>query len=291
MPQAKLTEPQIEHFQREGYVVLERFFGTKTLADLEQTIQKVTQKALAMDDHRKILELEPQPLDGHTVPRRIFDPFEQHEMFRQVACDENLLGCIESLVGPDIMLQHSKLNMKPPQVGSVVEWHQDLVYLPHTNDSLVTLLVYLDEATETNGCLQVLPRHHTHYFSHELPDGRFAGMITEEITDGRYGRPVSLAAPAGSAIFMHCITPHSSLPNQSDRPRRTLIYEYRAADSFPIYYGETAAADEALARMLCGKPARFARFGGPPPLIPRLSGVHKSLYELQRSSKDELKQS
>lgn len=31
------------------------------------------------------------------------------------------------------------------------------VNFPHTNDDLVTTLVYLDDATEENGCLQVLP--------------------------------------------------------------------------------------------------------------------------------------
>jgi ectoine hydroxylase-related dioxygenase (phytanoyl-CoA dioxygenase family) len=56
-------------------------------------------------------------------------------------------------------------------------------------------------------------------------------MITEELGDGRFGRPISLAAPAGSVIFMHCITPHASLPNRSARARRTLIFEYRAGDS------------------------------------------------------------
>ena len=63
-------------------------------------------------------------------------------------------------------------------------------------------------------------------------------MITETVDDGRFGNPVPLEAPAGSVIFMHCVTPHSSKPNRSENPRRTLIYEYRAADAFPIYFGQ-----------------------------------------------------
>jgi hypothetical protein len=69
---------------------------------------------------------------------------------------------------------------------------------------------------------------------------------------------------------MHCITPHSSLPNRSSRPRRTLIYEYRANDAFPIYYGEMTNLAEAKFRLIRGKPARFARFGGPRPMIPHV---------------------
>ncbi len=232
----------------------------------------------------QVLELEPENVHGRRVPRRIYNPYDQDESFRCLANDPRILDRIESLIGPDFNLQHSKLNMKPAQVGSVVEWHQDLAYFPHTNDDLVTTLIYLDDATEANGCLQVLPRHHHHYFDHCAPDGSFLGMIREDLGDGRFGRPVALSAPAGSVIFMHCITPHSSLPNRSSQPRRTLIFEYRAADSFPIWYGQQTAAAEARLRPIRGQASRFARFGGPPPLVPT-GAKYASLYELQSKSK------
>jgi hypothetical protein len=110
--------------------------------------------------------------------------------------------------------------------------------------------------------------------------------VTEEISDGRFGRPVSLEAPAGSAIFMHCILPHSSLPNRSDKGRRTLIFEYRAADSFPLLIKGYANDLELITHHLRGKRARFARFGGPAPLIPNMPLKAKSLYQLQESSKE-----
>jgi hypothetical protein len=85
---------------------------------------------------------------------------------------------------------------------------------------------------------------------------------------------------------MHCLTPHSSLPNRSDRPRRTLIYEYRAADSLPIYIGEMTTVAEKKQHIIRGGPARRARFGGPPPPIPR-ADQWASLYELQLRSKQQ----
>ena len=282
-----LTADEIKQYRTDGYVVVESVFERADLAKIDATIRELTERALAGEDMSKILELEPEPLDGQRVPRRIFSPYDQHQAFRDLAEDARLVERIESLVGPAFNLQHSKLNMKPAKVGSVVDWHQDLAYFPHTNDDLVTALVYLDDATEENGCLQVLPRHQHHYFDHTGPDGKFAGMISEDLSSGRYGQPVSLAAPAGSAILMHCITPHSSLPNRSSRARRTLIYEYRAADSFPIYYGEMTAVAEVKLRPIRGGPAAFARFGGPPPLIPNV-GRYASLYELQAQTKSKL---
>ena len=283
MTKASMTEQQIEQYRNEGFIVLERLFSSDDLARVDKTIREMTDQALAGGaDFSKVLELEPEPLDGKRVPRRVFSPYDQHETFRALAEDPRLTDKIESLIGPNFNLQHSKLNMKPAKVGSAVEWHQDMAYFPHTNDDLVTALIYLDDATEENGCLQVLPRHHTHFFDHAAPDGRFAGMITEDLSD--FGKPRPLAAPAGSAILMHCITPHASLPNRSTRPRRTLIYEYRANDAFPIYYGDMTTVAEAKFRLIRGNPARFARFGGPRPLIPNV-GRYTSLYELQSLAK------
>jgi len=280
------TDEQVDQYRNEGFIVVPRLFDARDLARVDSTIQQMTDQALAGGDFSKVLELEPELVEGKRVPRRVFNPYDQHETFRALAHDPRLLDRIESLIGGDFNLQHSKLNMKPAKVGSAVEWHQDMAYFPHTNDDLVTTLVYLDDATEENGCLQVLPRHHTHYFNHASPDGRFAGMITEDL--GEFGKPRSLAAPAGSVIFMHCITPHASLPNRSVRARRTLIYEYRANDSLPIYYGEMTNLAEAKFRLIRGRPARFARFGGPSPLIPNV-GKYASLYELQSQARTQMK--
>lgn len=281
--QYSLSEKQVNDYRTQGFLVVERLFDEDDLARVNATIRRMTDEALAGGDSSKILELEPEPVEGQRVPRRIFNPYDQHETFRSLAEDPRLLDKIESLIAGNFNLQHSKLNMKPAKVGSAVEWHQDMAYFPHTNDDLVTTLIHLDDATEENGCLQVLPRHHTHYFEHAGADGRFAGMITEDISG--FGRPKSLPAPAGSVIFMHCITPHSSLPNRSSRPRRTLIYEYRSNDAFPIYYGEMTNLAESKFRLIRGKPARFARFGGPSPPIPNV-GKYASLYELQSQAKE-----
>ena len=279
-----LSDTEIERYRTEGFVVVESVFDAEDLNVIDDTIRSLTHDALSGKDMQHVLELEPEPVNGQRVPRRIYDPYDQHESFCRLANDSRMLDRIELLIGGNFNLQHSKLNMKPASVGSKVEWHQDLAYFPHTNDDLVTTLVYLDEATLENGCLQVLPRHHHHFFNHSADDGTFAGMITEEIGDGRFGKPVPLAAPAGSVIFMHCLTPHCSLANRTTKPRRTLIFEYRAADSFPIYYGEMTAKAESKQRPIRGEPARFARFGGPPPLIPRAE-KYASLYELQEQAR------
>jgi len=276
-----LTTEQIDQYRTDGYLVLERLFNADDLAAADDCITELTEQALAAGDHSQIMELEPEPADGKPTPRRIYNPFKQHERFRNMATDVRILDRVEQLIGPDLFIQHSKLNMKPARVGSVVEWHQDLTYFPHTNDDLVTLLIYLDDANINNGCLQVVPRKHRAYLNHCNPDGTFAGMVTERIEE----EPVSLEAPAGSVIMMHCLTPHCSLPNRSDHARRTLIFEYRAADSFPLYMGPMTMRNEEHAVLVRGKPAPFARLGTIDPMIPTYGEAVTSLYDLQNRTK------
>jgi ectoine hydroxylase-related dioxygenase (phytanoyl-CoA dioxygenase family) len=275
-----LTKNQIAHYRAEGYILAASVLAVDDLTKIDCAIEEVVDAALSRDDHAGLLELEPQSGPGKPAVRRICDPYDRHANFRAVAGDSRILDRVESLLGPDLILQHSKLNMKPAGVGSPVKWHQDLAYYPHTNDDVLAVLIYLDDADEENGCLQVMAGAHDKYLNHLGPDGTFDGQLRE--TRDVDGTIQPLSAPAGSAIFMHGLLPHSSLPNRSDRGRRTLIFAYRAADALPLYYGQVTAIDEAGCRPIRGRRATHARFGGPPPIVPSIDGS-RSLYELQAS--------
>lgn len=277
-----LSHEQLKHYREEGFLVVPELFDPESLRVADDAIDELTERAVQDPANlANVLELESETIGGRRIPRRIYNPFLAHEGFRSIATHEKLLGCIEDLVGPNIDCQHSKLNLKPARVGSVVEWHQDLPFFPHTNDDLVTTLIYLDEATKNNGCLQVMPRMHGRYLEHVDENGYFTGMISEKLN----ATPVPLEGQAGSVIFMHPLTPHGSLPNTSPNSRRTLIFEFRASDSFPIYFGEMTHRNERNAAHVQGDQPRTARVGGPAPVVPLLRDAIASIYDLQERSK------
>ena len=282
-----LSPGQIDEYNEAGVIVLPSLLDGQTVQSLNETIDALVEDALERGDET-ILELEPELQDGAVVARRVYDPVERHQAFMDLCTDARLLDAVESLLGPDIGLHHSKLNMKPAQVGSAVQWHQDLAYFPHTNDSLVTALIYLDDANLENGCLQVVPGLHRSYLDHHDEAGRFSGLITDSAFEGTDSLARALPGSAGSVILMHCLLPHSSLPNHSSSARRTLIFEYRASDALPILYSTRAAGTEEKARLLRGSPAQFARLAGPPPRIPHLDN-NKSLYQLQEETRADKK--
>ena len=251
-----LTTAQVEHYHTEGYVAVPGFLSAEEVAAFLREMDAVSAgNTLANHDVTR-MEMEPnQPPDGTQV-RRLYEPCSHYEVFREFAQSERLLDAVEALLGSDLVFHYSKINMKPAGVGSPVEWHQDLSYYPLTHRGSVSILFYLDDASVENGCLQVIPRRHQSDLLSHSTDGFFQGRVTEAVDQ-------SLAVPilgeAGTVIFMHAMTPHSSIANVSDKPRRTLILSYRAADAFPIYTGEMTYKTEANARLVRGRdPARGA---------------------------------
>jgi len=272
-----LSLDEVEQYRHDGCLLVQSVLANEDLRLLDEAAREVTEAAIGSHNQDELIELEPDAGGGPRRIRRIRDPYDRHGAFRTVAHDARVVDRVESLIGSDVELHHSKLNMKPAQVGSPVAWHQDLGYYPHTNDSVLAVLIYIDDASEANGCIQVLPGVHHRYFEHTHHTGEFAGRIVEPVD----AEPRPLPAPAGSGIFLHGLTPHSSLPNRSDDDRRTLIFAYRAGDAYPLFYGLRTTVDEARPTPVRGRRARHARFGGPAPIVPRIDDLTVSLYDIQ----------
>lgn len=279
-----LTAQQVAQYHSEGYAVLPQFLSGDAVEAILSDIEDLTATATVAHHDSSRLEMEPhQKPDGAKV-RRLYEPCTYYPRFRALSESKELLDVIEQLIGPNLYFHLSKVNMKPAVLGSVVDWHQDLTYYPLTNTDSVTVLFYLQDADASNGCLQVIPRAHQRVLDHTSNE-MFQGRVTETVDASK---SVFLKAKAGSAILMHCLTPHASAPNLSPYSRTTLIMAYRAADAFPIHLSVRTEAQEVHARLVRGQALTVARFGLTSFPIPRFPRDTKSLYELQEMSRQGL---
>jgi ectoine hydroxylase-related dioxygenase (phytanoyl-CoA dioxygenase family) len=280
-----LTAEQVCQYQQQGYTVVPQFLEAHEVSALIAEIESICKgNTLAHHDTTR-LEMESNQAPEGNLVRRIYEPCSYYPVFRGLSESNHLLDCVQQLLGPNLIFHYSKINMKPPTIGSVVEWHQDLAYYPLTNTDSLATLFYLDDADAGNGCLQVIPGHHLGPMMNHSVDGLFQGRVTEPIDESK---AIALEGSAGSVIFMNGMTPHASVTNTSPRPRRTLILSYRAADAFPIYFGETTVRAETFVRQVLGEPARTARFSRSEISIPRQLQKTASLYELQDLSRKHL---
>lgn len=268
-----LSEDLIQSYHENGYLVVQSLFDKKQVTSGIDAINQI----IAGSAHEKTYELEPK--DGATI-RRIWSPTQKHDVFWSMATEPKLLDALEGLIGSNILFHYSKLNMKGPKVGSPVEWHQDFSYYPHTNCSLLSALIFLDDASVENGCLRVIPGSHKGgLLSHEI-DGHFRGKVTNLDES----KAVDLEVPSGSVVFLHCMTLHASNQNNSNRPRRTFLPAYRAADAYPIYFGPHAAHNESGIKLIRGEHSKVARVEAGTHLLPLAERAFGSLYDLQDGS-------
>ena len=72
-----------------------------------------------------------------------------------------------------------KLNMKYPEFGSPVEWHQDWAFYPHTNDDLLAVGIVIDDMTVENGALMIIQDRIRAPPWIITKDGAFIGAVTD----------------------------------------------------------------------------------------------------------------
>lgn len=129
------------------------------------------------------------------------------------------LDVAEAILGPDIILHHSKLFQKPSENGSPFPMHQDWPYFPTLQDSMIAGIIHVSDATDQMGCLRVYPG------SHKL--GRVEGADGRRQNDVLDQYPIDKAMPveakAGDVVFFHYFTLHGSMPNRAAATRKTVL--------------------------------------------------------------------
>ena len=281
-----LTREQIEHYRREGYVVVERLLEPDTLAELRRVTDEVVASAHGLADHTRVLDLEPSHTPERPRVRRIKSPHLAHPFYWDLAGHPPVMAALEPLIGRDIRVRAGgKVNLKSPGYGAPVEWHQDWAFYPHTNDDVLAVGILLDDMDAGNGPMMVLPRSHRGPIHDHHADGAFCGGIDLARTPLDLSGAVPLTAPAGSVTIHHARLVHGSAVNRSERPRRLLFFEYAAADAWPLAGTEPLDdLDEFNRRVVHGEPTLEPRLAPAPVRMPLPKAVHQgSLYENQRT--------
>ncbi len=269
-----LTETQIDRFRREGYLVVPDAASPAELAAMRAQITRWVDESRA---HRE--PFGPPTIDGrprfdmgeehrpdHPALRRVNNPSDFAPAFRQAMEKAAVVDMVADLIGPDVKFHHCKINLKLPGTNTEVGYHQDFAYTPHTNDDLVTALIFIDEVTAENGALMVVPGSHKGPLHSLFEDGRFTGSIEAKTAAEMKAKQVPAIGPAGSVCLMHTRLCHGSEANRSDRPRGLYICVYSAADAFPLARNPMANPNEGM--IVRGKPTRFARLMDGPIELP-----------------------
>lgn len=283
-----LTQEQINSYEKDGYLVLENRIPPDIVAAIHSEIARFEDEARSMKTSNDRIDLEDTHSPDTPRLRRIKFPHLISEVVNDLMRSDHVLAPVRDLLGPNLRLHTTKLNMKSAGYGAAVEWHQDFAFYPHTNDDLLAVGVLLDDMVEENGPLMVFPgTHRGPIFDHHA-DGVFVGAMDLEACGLNPDQAVSLTGQSGSITLHHARIVHGSALNTSSRDRRLLFYEVMAADAFPIMGSMTTfdSIGRHDAKMLCGAPTLTPRLKEIPVRIPQPQPAKAgSIYEVQSGTK------
>jgi phytanoyl-CoA hydroxylase len=176
-----------------------------------------------------------------------------------------LLDYVEVFIGPEIYcnpIQHVRIkppeaviaqNIKPSSLTTTTTWHQDQgVARPEADETeMLTVWIAVTDATLDNGCLCVVPGSHRAGLTTHCPAGEHGGLIS---IPNKYIEEsvLPLPMPAGSVLFMHRLTKHTSLTNKSDTIRWSYDLRYQPVgqptgrDEFPGFIARSRSNPESV---------------------------------------------
>jgi phytanoyl-CoA hydroxylase len=216
-------------FSDNGYYLAPAVFSGKLLDEMETEFDRIVEQLhrSGEDINARWQGTDMDKLDGGSS-----EIIHTHNVQRYSAIwlrafqQPNFLDIAEQILGPDIVLHHSKLFQKPPKHGSPFPIHQDFGYFPTEKDSMIAAIIFISDADDASGGLRIYPG------SHKL--GRMENSLgmepSEELQKYPLGKATPVSAKRGDVLFFHYFTLHGSPPNTSDEYRKTVLVQMHAGD-------------------------------------------------------------
>jgi phytanoyl-CoA hydroxylase len=214
-------------FEEKGYYLAKGVFSKDEVATLEKDFDHIVAQLVASGEQINATWMGPEMkrIQGkddiiiHTHNVQLFSRVWLNAMLH-----EKFLQAPSQILGEDIILHHSKLFQKPSEKGSPFPMHQDWSYFPTIKDTMIAGIIHVSDATDEMGCLRVYEG------SHKL--GRVLGSGGQNESDVLEKHPIEgakvMEAEAGDVLFFNYFTLHGSMPNRSDKTRKTVLVQMYA---------------------------------------------------------------
>ena len=260
-----LSAAQLQHFEEEGYLIVEDLMPLDLLNDLieeyDGVLDRLANELYATGEISSTYEelefgdrVTAVYKDSGKTHAQYFDfslpgtateadtPFWTGPNVLRALTEPGILDAVECLIGPEIYsnpVQHVRI--KPPEeeappgeehvgaLSAATPWHQDNgVVLPEADDTnMLTVWFALLDAPVESGCLKIIPKSHRRELLMHCtgPQGVHLPDALLELES-----EIVLPMKRGDVLFLHKHTCHGSLSNVSDRIRWSFDIRYNPSD-------------------------------------------------------------
>ena len=216
----KLTDLQLEQFDRDGFLILPGLFSAAEVQALKDDLPRLNAEDTPANFREK-----------NGMVRTAMGLHLRSEIYAKAVCHPRFVEPAMQILGDDkLYVQQSKVNVKEAFGGDVWQWHYDFA-THHAEDGVpkplaLNLHILLDEVSEFNGPLWFIRGSHkggpvpaaldtvtTSYPLWVVDNKTVAGLIDR-------GGIVSAKGPPGTALIFGDSLVHGSPTNMSPWSRR-----------------------------------------------------------------------
>ncbi len=255
---ALLTKEQIQNYHQDGYLVIENYLSNEEIDVLNTNAQKLIDefkmsdvKIFSTDNQSNVLDnyfLESAYKSSCFFEENAFDKNGQlvldksvainkigHAMHdlepdcEKIAYKKSLYEIMLSVGASQPVIVQSQYIFKQPNIGAKVNPHIDSTFIYTEPMTCVAAWIAMQDATEENGCLNVIPGSHLSYPIQERYIKNEDGMSTSftktahERVDWDLDQLQPLPVKKGSLVLLHGELVHASKANISDKSRHAFV--------------------------------------------------------------------
>ncbi|MER6499397.1 ectoine hydroxylase [Streptomyces sp. NPDC001455] len=231
----------LQDFDRDGFLTVDRLIAPDEVAACRAELDRLIADPVVRADERSVIEPKSQKV------RSVFEVHRISEVFARLVADERVVGRARQILGSDVYVHQSRINVKPGFGASGFYWHSDFETW-HAEDGLprmrtVSVSIALTENHDTNGGLMIMPGSHRSFLgcAGATPQDNYkqslrmqdAGTPSDEALTGladRHGIKL-FTGPAGSATWFDCNCMHGSGDNITPYPRSNVFIVFNSVEN------------------------------------------------------------
>ena len=225
---ATLHTAEIDHYQREGWVIPRFRLPAPQVAALREALDELLRRNPGVRPEKLVsAHVEGGAAGNGEGVRGV-------AQFLELARDPEIVDLVAGAIGDDIVLWGCHVFCKPAGEGYETPWHQDGHYWPIRPLATCTVWVALEDSVVENGCLRVIPRSHAARQLHEhLHEDRSDLTLNQRLAAGSFDESaaVDLELRPGEMSLHDVYMIHGAAPNRSTRRRTGVALRYMPATS------------------------------------------------------------
>jgi ectoine hydroxylase len=231
-------------FERDGFLTVDELISQDEVGLYRAELDRLIADPAVRADERSIIEPKSQDV------RSVFEVHRLSEIFASPVRDERVVGRARQILGSDVYVHQSRINVKPGFGASGFYRHSDFETW-HAEDGLpnmrtVSVSIALTENLDTNGGLMIMPGSHKTFLgcAGETPQDNYKKSL--QMQDA--GTPSDAALTrfadrhgirlftgrAGSATWFDCNCMHGSGDNITPYPRSNVFIVFNSVENAAV---------------------------------------------------------